>query len=70
LVNELRTRINVGEAAAIALAVEVEAIRLPIDERLGRPSAKDFGSKIIGILGILLLAKRQNLIALVKLINE
>lgn len=62
LVDELRTRVNIGEAEAIALAVEVEATRLLIDERLGRQAAKDLGLKIIGVLGILLLAKRQNLI--------
>lgn len=66
LVDELRTRVNVGEAEAIALAVEVEASRLLIDERLGRQAAKDFGLKITGVLGILLLAKRQNLIEAVK----
>jgi predicted nucleic acid-binding protein len=66
LVDELRTRVNIGEAEAIALAVEVEATRLLIDERLGRQAAKDLGLKIIGVLGILLLAKRQNLIKAVK----
>lgn len=34
LVIELRNRVNVGEAEAIALAIEVEANRLLIDERL------------------------------------
>jgi len=66
LVTELRTRVNVGEAEAIALAVEVEASRLLIDERLGRQAAKDLDLKITGVLGILLLAKRQNLIETVK----
>lgn len=62
LVDNLRTRVNVGEAEAIALAVEVNATRLIIDERLGRQAAKDLGVKITGVLGILLLAKRQKLI--------
>lgn len=35
LVNDLRSRVNVGEAEAIALAIEVKAARLIIDERLG-----------------------------------
>ncbi|MGL4883963.1 MAG: DUF3368 domain-containing protein, partial [Waterburya sp.] len=34
LVNGLRNRINVGEAEAIVLAIEAEASRLLIDERL------------------------------------
>ena len=70
MINDLRTRVNVGEAEAITLAVEVEADRLLIDERLGRQAAKDFGLKITGVLGILLLSKRQNLITAVKPIIE
>lgn len=57
---------NIGEAEAIALAVEVGASRLIIDERLGRQAAKDLDIKMAGILGILLLAKGQNLIEAVK----
>jgi uncharacterized protein len=70
LVNELRNRVNVGEAEAIALAVEVEASRLIIDERLGRQAATDLGLRITGILGVLLIAKRQNLITAVKPIMD
>ncbi len=70
LVNELRSRVNVGEAEAIALAVEVEATRLIIDERLGRQAASDLGVKITGVLGILLLAKHQKLIVVVKPIMD
>jgi hypothetical protein len=66
LVNELRNRVNVGEAEAIALGIEVKASRLLIDERLGRQTATEFGLKIIGVLGILLAAKRQNLITAIK----
>jgi len=70
LVNDLRTRVNVGEAEAIALAIEVKAARLIIDERLGRQTARDFGIKITGVLGILLLAKRQQLIMQVQPIMD
>ena len=66
LVIELRNRVNVGEAEAIALAIEVEATRLLIDERLGRQAATDLGLRITGVLGILLAAKRQELITAVK----
>ncbi|MBC6434328.1 DUF3368 domain-containing protein [Nostoc sp. HG1] len=48
LVDELRTRVNVGEAEAIALAVEVEANRLLIDEQLGRQAATDLGLNASG----------------------
>ncbi|MDM9384549.1 DUF3368 domain-containing protein [Chlorogloeopsis sp. ULAP01] len=37
---------------------------------MGRQAAKDFGLKIAGVLGILLLAKRQNLIKAVKPIMD
>lgn len=70
LVNELKNRVNVGEAEAIALATEVEAARLLIDERLGRQAAKDFGLKVTGVLGILLLAKCQDLITMIKPIMD
>ena len=66
LVSELRNRVNVGEAEAIALAIEVSATRLLIDERLGRQAALDLDLKITGVLGILLTAKRQGLITVVK----
>lgn len=66
LVDELRNRVNVGEAEAIVLAIEVEASRLLIDERLGRQAATDLGLKITGVLGILLIAKRQNLVTAIK----
>lgn len=70
LVNQLRDRVNVGEAEAIALAVEVEATRLLIDERLGRQAATNLGLKVTGLVGILLLAERQNLIMKVKPIMD
>ncbi len=70
LVSALRNRVNLGEAEAIALAVEVKASRLLIDERLGRQSATDLGLRITGVLGILLAAKRQNLITVVKPIMD
>lgn len=70
LAGELRDRINIGEAEAIALAVEVEATRLLIDERLGRQAAIDMGLKITGVLGILLIAKRRSLILEVKPIMD
>ncbi|PNW58825.1 UNVERIFIED_CONTAM: nucleic acid-binding protein [Euhalothece sp. KZN 001] len=51
-----------GEAEAIALALELKAEELLIDERLGRREATRLGIPIIGILGILLVAKRRTLI--------
>lgn len=66
LVSELQNRVNVGEAEAIALAVEINASRLLIDERLGRQVATEKGLKITGVLGILVAAKHRGLITIVK----
>jgi hypothetical protein len=53
LVNQLRNRVNLGEAEAIVLALEVQANRLLIDERLGKQAATNLGLKMTGVLGIL-----------------
>ena len=55
-----------GESSVIALALELNADWLIIDEQLGRQTATDYNLKITGILGILIEAKRQKLIPLVK----
>ncbi len=54
--------VDKGEAEAIELAKELHADRLLINERKGRRLAVQEGVPVIGLLGILLLAKRQQLI--------
>ena len=66
LVNRLRTELDRGEAEAIALAIELNADRLIIDERLGRKIAEQSGIAIIGVLGILIAGKNRDLINEVK----
>jgi predicted nucleic acid-binding protein len=66
LIQTLTQPLDVGEAEAIALAVEIEADRLLMDESLGRRIAADYNLKIRGILGILVYAKEQNLLTAVK----
>ena len=68
LVQRLQTQrgLDPGEAHAIALAIELKADELLIDERLGRREALQQRVPIIGILGILVVAKQRGLIPIVK----
>lgn len=63
---QLERGLDAGEANAIALALELQADDLLIDERLGRQEAARLGLSIIGILGILLVAKQKSLISQVQ----
>lgn len=51
-----------GEAEAIALALELRADLILLDERKASRIARQLGLKTLGLLGVLLLAKRRNLI--------
>lgn len=68
LVDELEAiyKLDKGESEAIALAVELKAKALLIDERLGRREASRLGLSITGMLGILLAAKKQNLVSAIR----
>ena len=53
---EIATRLDIGEASSIALALELENTMLIIDEIKGRNVARSYNLEIIGTIGILLLA--------------
>lgn len=55
-----------GEAAAIALAVELHADALIVDDAIGRIHARKQGIPFVGILGILLRAKKKGHLAAVQ----
>jgi uncharacterized protein len=65
-INALSVELDPGEAEAIALAVELEADRPLIDEPLGRAAAMRSALQVTDVLGILVAAKRRNLIQEVK----
>ena len=54
--------LDAGETEAIALAIELRADLLLMDERKGTESARRLGLTTIGVLGVLLEAKRRSLV--------
>jgi len=66
----LELELDLGEASAIALAIEEENSLLIIDERKGREIAKRMGLKITGILGVILKAKKEGVLDFIKPIIE
>jgi predicted nucleic acid-binding protein len=70
-VSRLESEIDTGEAEAIALAKEIHADALLIDEKRGRAVALREGVPVIGLLGVLIVAKKKHLItSLAKVLNE
>jgi predicted nucleic acid-binding protein len=66
LVQRLKQHLDAGESEAIALAIEMQADQLLLDERRGRMIAKQQGVRVMGLLGVLLVAKRQGLLETVR----
>ena len=66
VVNLLLVELHQGEAEAIALALEMRARRLLIDEREGRATSRLLGLHVTGVLGVLLRAKKMGQINAVK----
>lgn len=62
LLEALHEELDSGEAAAIALARELGADLLLIDERQGRRIARRLGLAVKGTLGVLIAARNQDLV--------
>jgi len=64
-VQKLLETLDLGESEAMALALELGALAILIDESAGRAMAKRLGLLPIGVLGILVRAKQRGLIVTV-----
>ncbi|HEV7509134.1 MAG TPA: DUF3368 domain-containing protein [Thermoanaerobaculia bacterium] len=65
-IRSLEQDLGRGEAAAIALALELKLRRILIDEREGSRTAEQSGLEPVGVLGVLLRAKREGHLESVK----
>lgn len=70
LEEKLKLILDKGESAAIALAQELKPNYLAIDERKGREVAESIGIPVIGLIGILIVAKKMKLIDTVRPIMD
>ena len=66
LVRSLSQKLDIGESEAIALALDLDADLLLMDERHGRNVAVRFGIDVIGVIGILLTAKSKGYLKAIK----
>lgn len=62
LVTALRRDLDRGEAETVALALELNADLILMDEQEGRRAAERLGLDVIGVIGVLLEAKAKNII--------
>ena len=61
LVQALRQELDAGEAEAIALELDAEFLLL--DEQLGRDTAQHMGVRSVGLIGVLVEAKHKGIVS-------
>ena len=61
-VQSLQTKLDEGEAQAIALALEINCHLLLMDERIGTIVARQEGLQTVGLVGVLIQAKKVRII--------
>lgn len=66
LIEALSSELDPGESEAIALALEIKADQVLVDERRGRLVAARLNLRCTGVLGVLVEAKAKGLIVAVK----
>lgn len=66
LASGLQLELDRGEAEAISLAVDTHADLLLMDERRGRKAAARIGVPVLGLLGVVVHAKRLGLLPAVR----
>lgn len=66
IVPTIPVELDDGEREAIALALEIDQGRILLDEREARQIAQKLGLQVMGTLGILLLAKNNQIVPQVK----
>jgi predicted nucleic acid-binding protein len=66
LVTALRRDLDRGEAETIALALELEADLVLLDEKEGRHAARRLGVRVLGVVGVLLEAKANSAVDAVR----
>jgi len=64
--NEFEKIVDLGEASALALALELKNCLVILDDKKGRMLAKKLNIEITGTLGTLIKARQQNIIPRVK----
>ena len=62
MVDEFLKTLDIGESEAIALAIELKAEQILLDERDARELAESKGLSITGVLGVLIAAKEKSFV--------